>query len=93
MYENIQYCRTTIQLSLTMSYTMHHVTDIATWVITAPVVGPQYGNPYMNGREMCCLLLSSLQPLSTVQCLQVVKVGHKTLRNFNSANVQVSQIW
>ena len=25
---------------------MHHVTDIATWVITAPVVGPQYGNPY-----------------------------------------------
>ena len=51
----------------------------------------------MNDREMCCLLLSRLQPLSAVQCLQVVKVGQngsqKTLRHFNSANVQVSQIW
>ena len=30
----------------TMSHTMHHVTDIAICMITTPVVGTQYGNPY-----------------------------------------------
>ena len=78
-----------------MSHTMHHVTDIATCVITAPVVGPQYDNPYEWQRDV----LFAAQQVAALECstVSVVKVGQngsqKTLRHFNSANVHVSQIW
>ena len=66
-------------------------------MITAPVVGPQYDNPYEWQRDVLIVAQQQVDCSRWVQCLQAVKVGkngsQKTLRHFNSANVQVSQIW
>ena len=68
-------------------------------MITAPEVVTHYDNPYEWQGDVLIVVqqqINWLQSLSAVQCLQAVKVGQnssqKTLRHFNSANVQVSQI-
>ena len=54
-----------------MSYTMHHVTNIATCMITALVVGPQYGNPHEWQRDV----LFAAQQVAALECSTVPSGG------------------